>query len=52
MICFAITRAYQFPLPLSLPSIPTPSYTNRPQWLRALLTSDKKTHSAKAHRKE
>jgi len=29
---------------LSLPSIPTPSssYTNRPQWLRALLTSKAK----------
>jgi len=41
MIYFAITPGYQFPLLLSLPSIPTPSssYTNRPLWVRALLTS-------------
>ena len=42
----AITRAYiyQFPLLLSLPSIPTPSspYTNRPLWVRTLLTSKRK----------
>jgi hypothetical protein len=38
---FAIIRAYQFLLLLSLASIPTPSssYTNRPLWVRALLTS-------------
>ena len=36
-----IDHIYQFLLPLSLPSIPTPSssYTNRPLWVRALLTS-------------
>ena len=41
MICFAITPAYQFPFLLTLPLTPTPSqsYTNRPLWVRALLTS-------------
>jgi hypothetical protein len=40
----AIIRAYQFPLLLSLPSIPTPSssYTKCPLWVRALLTSEAK----------
>jgi hypothetical protein len=41
MICFTITPAYQFPFLLTLPLTPTPSqsYTNRPLWVRALLTS-------------
>jgi len=37
----AITRAYQFPLLLSLPAFPPPSSsdTKRPLWVRVLLTS-------------
>jgi hypothetical protein len=44
MISFAITPAYQFPFLLTLPLTPTPSqsYTNRPLWVRALLTSQDK----------
>ena len=33
---------YQFPFLLSLPSLPTPSYTNRRLWVRALFTSTQK----------
>jgi hypothetical protein len=40
-VCSLSNHAYQFPLLLSLPFLPPPSqsYTNRPLWVRASLTS-------------
>jgi hypothetical protein len=49
-MCVSFSKQpYHFLLLLSLPSIPTPSqfYTNRPLWVRALLTSQDKNKDIK-----